>query len=64
MPTTQTEQDLFHNFNHNGTWLGGFTNEREAQADAREYMYQTGNVAMTVRKDWLTPEQLQEIRRG
>lgn len=31
--------------NHNGTLLGEFDNEQEAQADAKEYRYQTGNAA-------------------
>ena len=31
--------------NHNGTLLGEFDNEQEAQADAKEYRYQTGNPA-------------------
>jgi hypothetical protein len=31
--------------NHNGTLLGVFDTEHEAQADAKEYRYQTGNAA-------------------
>jgi len=31
--------------NHNGTLLGVFDTEHEAQAEAKEYRYQTGNAA-------------------
>ena len=31
--------------NHNGTLLGVFDTEREANAEAKEYRYQTGNAA-------------------
>ena len=31
--------------NHNGTLLGVFDTKREAELDAQEYMYQTGNAA-------------------
>ena len=31
--------------NHNGTLLGEFDTKREAELDAQEYMYQTGNAA-------------------
>lgn len=32
-------------FNHNGTLLGEFKTKREAEAEARFYTSQTGNVA-------------------
>jgi hypothetical protein len=31
--------------NHNGTLLGEFDTKHEAELDAQEYMYQTGNAA-------------------
>jgi hypothetical protein len=31
--------------NHNGTLLGVFDTEREAEKEAKEYRYQTGNAA-------------------
>jgi hypothetical protein len=31
--------------NHNGTFLGAFDDKDEAELDAQEYMYQTGNAA-------------------
>jgi hypothetical protein len=37
--------------NHNGTVLGVFDTELEAQADAKEYRYQTGNAAYVDREE-------------
>jgi hypothetical protein len=31
--------------NHNGTLLGEFVTKREAEKEAKEYRYQTGNTA-------------------
>ena len=31
--------------NHNGTLLGTFSHKEDAEKDAQEYMYQTGNAA-------------------
>jgi hypothetical protein len=37
--------------NHNGTLLGEFDTKHEAELDAQEYMYQTGNAAYVEREE-------------
>ena len=37
--------------NHNGTLLGVFNTESDAQAEAKEYRYQTGNPAYVDEED-------------
>jgi hypothetical protein len=36
--------------NHNGTLLGVFNTKREAEKEAKDYRYQTGNVACVERE--------------
>jgi hypothetical protein len=51
----------FYAFNHNGSILGDYNSKKEADADVKNYKYQTGNMAKVVPFNKLSPDQKEEI---
>ena len=57
-------ENMYYGFNHNGTLLGKYQTEKEAEIDTGLYTRETGNWSLVVPEADLDDEQKIEVNKG